>query len=475
MRKLLLLIALTCSVVLHAEIKLPSVFGDNMVLQQNSQAAIWGKAEPNTQITISTTWSKAKVDVFSDANGDWKTQIKTPQAGGPYEISITDGKKLTLKNVMIGEVWICMGQSNMDMTMRGFGGQPVEGSAEYIMQANPEIPIRSFRPKKQPALEPQWNCPAKWVEHNPYGVASTSAVSYFFARQLYECMHVPIGIINVSLGGSAIEAWMDKETIEREFPGEFNMEPYETGVLPKTPRYTPGLLYNGMLHSVIPFTAKGFIWYQGCSNTKRYEQYKRLQPSFVRMLRDAWNNADMPFYFTQIAPYMYKNPDDREAGFFMWAQAQTLSEIPHSGMAATHDIGDEVCIHPSKKKPVGDRLAFLALTKNYGFNFITFDTPLPVLFEFKDGKAYVTFQTDRFGISPILKDIEGLELAGEDRVFYPAVGRVYHSDYKVVEVTCPQVPVPVAVRYGMRNWSVATMFNNYGIPVSPFRSDDWKE
>ena len=125
MRKLLLLIALTCSVVLHAEIKLPSVFGDNMVLQQNSQAAIWGKAEPNTQITISTTWSKAKVDVFSDENGDWKAKLITPQAGGPYEISITDGKKLTLKNVMIGEVWICMGQSNMDMTMRGFGGQPV--------------------------------------------------------------------------------------------------------------------------------------------------------------------------------------------------------------------------------------------------------------------------------------------------------------------------------------------------------------
>ena len=193
------------------------------------------------------------------------------------------------------------------------------------------------------------------------------------------------------------------------------------------------------------------------------------------MLRDAWNNAEMPFYFTQIAPYMYKNPDDREAGFFMWAQAQTLSEIPHSGMAATHDIGDKVCIHPAKKKPVGDRLAYLALTKNYGFDFISFDTPIPASFEFRDGKAYVTFETDRFGISPILKDIEGLELAGEDRVFYPAVGRVYHSDYKVVEVTSPQVPSPVAVRYGMRNWSVATMFNNYGIPVSPFRSDDWTE
>lgn len=475
MRKVFLLLALTCSVALRAEIKLPSIFGDNMVLQQNANAAFWGKAEPNTQITISTTWSKVKVDVFSDENGEWKAHVKTPEAGGPYEISITDGKKLTLKNVMIGEVWICMGQSNMDMTMRGFGGQPVEGSAEYIMQANPEIPIRSFRPKKQPALEPQWDCPAKWLEHNPYGVASTSAVSYFFARQLYECMHVPVGIINVSLGGSAIEAWMDKETIEREFPGEFSMEPYETGVLPKSPRYTPGLLYNGMLHSVIPFTAKGFIWYQGCSNTKRYEQYKRLQPSFVRMLRDAWNNAEMPFYFTQIAPHMYKNPDDREAGFFMWAQAQTLADIPFSGMATTHDIGEKVCIHPAKKKPVGDRLAYLALSKNYGFNFISFDAPVPVGFDFKDGKAYVSFEVDKFGISPILKDIEGLELAGDDKVFYPAVGRVYHSDYKLLEVSSPHVSNPVAVRYGMRNWSVATMFNNYGVPVSPFRSDDWKE
>ena len=475
MRKLLLLIALTCSVALKAEIKLPSVFGDNMVLQQNSQAAIWGKAEPNTQITISTTWSKAKVDVYSDANGDWKTQIKTPQAGGPYEISITDGKKLTLKNVMIGEVWICMGQSNMDMTMRGFSGQPVEGSAEYIMQANPEIPIRSFRPKKQPALEPQWDCPAKWLEHNPYGVASTSAVSYFFARQLYECIHVPIGIINVSLAGSAIEAWMDKETIEREFPGEFSMEPYETGVLPKTPRYTPGLLYNGMLHSVIPYTAKGFIWYQGCSNVKRYGQYKRLQPSFVRMLRDAWNNADLPFYFTQIAPYGYGDSDGRLAGFFMWIQAQTLGLIPHSGMAATHDIGEEFCIHPARKKEVGDRLAYLALTKDYGKNVISADSPMPESIEFKENQVYVTFKADRFGISPINKDITGFEVAGEDKVFYPAVGRVGQNDCKVVVISSPEVANPVAVRYGMRNWSVATMFNNYGIPVSPFRSDDWEE
>ena len=475
MKKISLLIALICSVAVHAEIKLPPIFGDNMVLQQKSHAALWGKAEPNTQITITSTWTKAKTDVFSDENGDWKAKVYTPEAGGPYEITITDGKKLTLKNVMIGEVWICMGQSNMDMTMKGYGGQPVEGAAEYIMQANPEIPIRSCRLGKKPSLEPLYECPCKWWEHEPYGISSTSAVAYFFARQLYYSLRVPIGIINVSLGGSAIEAWMDCETIEREFPGEFSMEPYETGVLPKTPRYTPGLLYNGMLHSIIPFTAKGFIWYQGCSNVKRYEQYKRLQPSFVRMLRDKWDNAEMPFYFTQIAPYAYDDPNGRQAGFFMWIQAQTQEDIPYSGMAATHDIGEEVCIHPAKKKEVGDRLAYLALAKNYGRNFISADTPMPESIEFKDGKAYVTFKADRFGISPINKDLGGFELAGEDKVFHPAVGRVSQKDYKIVEVSSSAVTAPVAVRYGMRNWSVASMFNNYGIPVSPFRSDDWKE
>jgi sialate O-acetylesterase len=473
MRKLFLFLALTCSVVLHAEIKLPSVFGDNMILQQNSQAAIWGKAEPNTQITISTTWSKAKVDVFSDENGDWKARVKTPQAGGPYEMSITDGKKLTLHNVMIGEVWICMGQSNMDMTMRGFGGQPVEGSAEYIMQANPEIPIRSFRPRKQPALEPQWDCTGKWMLHDPYGVSSTSAVSYFFARQLYECMHIPVGIINVSLGGSAIEAWMDKETIEREFPGEFNMEPYETGVLPMTPRYTPGLLYNGMLHSVIPFTAKGFIWYHGCSKRKQYELYKGLQTSFVKMLRKEWGNENMPFYFTQIAPYQYEDPNGVTGGYMMWAQAQTLDMIPNSGMAVTHDAGELVCIHPANKQVVGDRLAYQALYNDYGVKGFNPKAPLARKFEFKDGVAYVTIEVDDLGLSPINMQLEGFELAGADKVFYPAKASVT-KNRKIIKVECPEVTDPVAVRYGMKNWSEATLFNCFGIPVSPFRSDDWK-
>ena len=475
MKKLILFLTLiTVSVfTVRAEVKLPDIFGDNMVLQQQSLVAFWGKAEPKSKILITNTWSKTKVNVIADENGDWNAKVQTPSAGGPYEVTINDGQKKTLKNVMIGEVWISMGQSNMDMQMRGYSGQPVEDAAEYILQSDPSVPLRFARLRKNSSLEPQTSCETKWLVNDPYNVSVTSAVSYFFARQLYECLRVPIGVINVSFGGSAIEAWMDRETIEKEFSRWFDMTAYQTGVLPKNPRRTPATLYNGMLHSIIPFTAKGFIWYQGCTNVGRHEQYRRLQMSFVKMLREKWGNDEMAFYFTQIAPYMYDDPNAREAAFLMWSQAQTLNRIRHSGMAVTHDIGEEVCIHPAKKKEVGDRLAFLALSKKYNQRFFDADPPIADKFEFTDGKAIVTFKVSNFGVGPIKKDLEGFEVAGEDKVFYPAVARVSTKDYKVIEVSCPEVPNPVAVRYGMRNWSKASVFSHYGIPASPFRSDDW--
>ena len=469
-RFLFLTILLSLAVAVSAEVKLPSVLGNDMVLQRNSEVNLWGSATPDRTVTVRTSWNGKKYKTKSDSDGKWALKVATGEAGGPYEIEFSDGDKLKLSGILLGEVWVCGGQSNMEMPIKGFVAQPVQGAADAIRDSYAHPDIRIFNVGRNRTETPQDDCKGEWKKPTPQNVAECSATAYFFGRMLTDILGVPVGLVTSYWGGTKAEVWMTRDAIKATegIDHAFALKPDGNGFAPQT-------MYNGMIAPIAKFTAKGFIWYQGCSNTKRYEQYKRLQPSFVRMLRDAWNNADMPFYFTQIAPHMYKNPNDREAGFFMWAQAQTLSEIPHSGMAATHDIGDEVCIHPAKKKPVGDRLAYLALTKNYGFDFISFDTPLPVSFEFKDGKAYVTFQADRFGISPILKDIEGLELAGEDQVFYPAVGRVYHSDYKVVEVSSPQVSAPVAVRYGMRNWSVATMFNNYGIPVSPFRSDDWKE
>ena len=471
---------LTCTLILtistfmaQAKVELPSVFADNMVLQQQTKAALWGKAKPNSKVVITSTWSKAKTVVTSDDSGKWFTHIETPAAGGPYEMTFNDGEKVTLKNILIGEVWICSGQSNMAQPMKGYMGQPTAQAADYITEARPEIPIRSCNLENHLSLTAQDECPAKWYTHNPVGVAEASAAAYFFAQKIYRQLRVPVGIINVSWGGTPIEAWMNPEVLKSKFSDEVNIKHLHNMQLPETdPQEAAGVLYNGMLHSVIPFTAKGFLWYQGCHNRCEHELYKKLQPAFVEMLREEWKNENMPFYFTQVAPFKYEDPDARDTGYMMWAQAQTLEMIPNSGMATTHDTGEFDCIHPSNKKAVGDRLAFLALTKDYGMEGIDAEAPMPTNFTFKEGAAFVTFNCGEMGLAPINVELEGFELAGEDQIFYPATAMI-ESDTISIKVTSPEVANPVAVRYGMKNWSRATLFNNFGIPASPFRSDNW--
>lgn len=477
MKRLLTLIALLAVTVLnsYAKVELAPLFADNMVLQRDSKAAIWGKAEPGARVVITSTWAKGKTIVHADDQGRWNVMLATPSAGGPHELTFNDGDRLTLKNILIGEVWICAGQSNMEMTMRGFMGQPVEGAAELILTAKPSVPIRSCNLSRIKSLELEEECDARWFEHTSEGVAEASATAYFFAKRLCDVLGVPVGIINVSWGGSPIEAWMNPELLRREFAEEFSFAHLDSMTWPEeNPWKAPGVLYNGMLHSVAPYTAKGFLWYQGCDNISRYEQYKRLQPAFVKMLRQEWGNDRMPFYFTQIAPYGYFNPDAPDAGYMMWAQAQTLEMIPYSGMAATHDVGEVNCIHPADKKSVGDRLAFLALVNDYGYEGIDAATPIPIDFKFEEGQAIVTFEAGYMGLSPLSKDVDGFELAGEDGIFYPAKGIVlWNNPKKVLVYKCPQVQKPVAVRYGMKNWSEATVFNCFGVPISPFRSDNY--
>lgn len=477
MKRLLTLIALLAVTLLnsYAKVELAPLFADNMVLQRDSEAAIWGRAEPGARVVITSTWAKGKTVVHADDQGKWNVMLATPSAGGPHELTFNDGDRLTLKNILIGEVWICAGQSNMEMTMRGFMGQPVEGAAELILTAKPSVPIRSCNLSRIKSLELEEECDARWFEHTSEGVAEASATAYFFAKRLCDVLGVPVGIINVSWGGSPIEAWMNPELLRREFAEEFSFAHLDSMTWPEeNPWKAPGVLYNGMLHSVAPYTAKGFLWYQGCDNISRYEQYKRLQPAFVKMLRQEWGNDRMPFYFTQIAPYGYFNPDAPDAGYMMWAQAQTLEMIPYSGMAATHDVGEVNCIHPADKKSVGDRLAFLALVNDYGYEGIDAATPIPIDFKFEEGQAIVTFEAGHMGLSPLSKDVDGFELAGEDGIFYPAKGIVlWNNPKKVLVYKCPQVQKPVAVRYGMKNWSEATVFNCFGVPISPFRSDNY--
>ena len=458
----------------EARVTMPSVFSDNMVLQQNSDAAFWGKAEPGASVSVSVSWSDEKVSCTADALGKWFLRVSTPDAGGPYEITVSDHDETIFRNVLIGEVWICAGQSNMEMQMKGFLGQPVNNSAEYISGATPDVPVRCCNLKRIKSLEEEFDCPAVWYEHTPEGVSEASATAYFFARRLNEVLGVPIGVINVSWGGTPIEAWMDLDLIKEDFPDEFDLSSYENGEFRKdAPHRVAGVLYNGMMHSIIPFTAKGFVWYQGCDNRYRFEQYMRLQPAFAAMLREQWGDDDMPFYFTQIAPYRYDDPELRTAGYMMWAQARTLSMIPNSGMATTHDIGEFACIHPAEKKSVSDMLAGLALANDYGVGGFEAQAPVFSGASFKENTAHVTFDVGDMGLSPVNMDLPGFELAGEDHVFYPATARICR-DCRSIDVTSPHVSRPVAVRYGMKNWSEATLYNCFGLPASPFRSDDWE-
>ena len=456
---------------LEAKVLLPSFFSDNMVLQQQRDVAVWGRSDSGRKVTIRPSWTKAKYTVVPDSDGKWSASIATPAAGGPYRIEFNDGDKTILENILIGEVWFCSGQSNMEMPVKGFYGQPVNGSAETILCATPDVPIRVCTIGKKYSLTALDECTGSWEEHTPRAVAEASAVAYFFAQTLYRSLHIPIGLLITDWGGTPIETWMNRETLDRDFAGEFNMGHLDSGVIPeKYPNCSPCMLFNGQVAPLIPFTFKGMIWYQGETNRDRAEQYTRLQTAYVKMMRELFRNPDAPFYFVQIAPYDYSMDPDRLCGYFYEAQKATLALIPHSGMAATVDIGEKKCIHPAKKKEVGQRLAWMALADEYGVRGIEERSPEFVGVEFKGSAATLKSNVGNLGLAPIKTELGGFELAGEDRVFHPATGRV---DGNKVIVCSPEVPDPVAVRYCFRNWCRGSVFNTYGLPVLPYRSDDW--
>ena len=476
MKKLLSFLAALGAVLLPAQAKvtLPSFFSDNMVLQQQEKVAVWGWTDSGKKVTVKPSWTKAKTVAVPDASGRWEARIATPAAGGPYEIAFSDGEKLVLSNVLIGEVWFCSGQSNMEMPVKGFSRQPVEGSMDVIMSARRSLPVRMCTIRKSASLTEKDVCEGSWQENVPGAVAGTSAAAYFFALRLQSVLDVPVGILISSWGGSTIEAWIPRDVIERDFAGEFDMSHFAENKIPEKTRHkVVSLLYNGQVAPLVPFTFKGILWYQGESNRHREEQYTRLQPAYVKMMREKFQNPDAPFYFVQIAPYRYGGIDKYSSGYFYEAQEKTLSLIPHSGMAPTVDIGELGTIHPCKKRQVGDRLAYLALSDTYGVKGFNPIAPSFKSARFDGAEAAVTFEVDKMGLSPMGRELEGFELAGEDRVFHPAKG-ILSSKKDIVIVTSDAVPQPVAVRYCFHNWCVGTLFNCFGIPALPFRTDDWK-
>ena len=479
MRKWICAIVALITITANAEVKLPQFFSDNMVLQQQSECNIWGKADANKMVMIMTTWDNKTYKVKADGNGDFEVKVKTPKAGGPYEICVTESSAVILHNVMIGEVWICSGQSNMEMLMKGYKAQPVEGAAEELLACHDDG-LRLFYGKRRASLEPQQDLAGTWQPANAASVREFSATAYFFGKALRRVLGVPVGLICTAFGGSACEAWMKADWL-KAFPKVKQTITEED--VKKLQQRCPTALYNGQLKPLIGYGIRGAIWYQGEDNVPRYDYYAPLMARMIQGWREDWKLGNFPFYYCQIAPWGYDETDWAlyNSAFLREQQEKVESMVPNCRMAVLMDTGIKDVIHPRKKRQAGERLAILALSNTYDikglpdfakYKEVTFQNDTTVV-SFDRSKEWVYFEHVN---SLTTTDAEGktvsrnFELAGSDRVFHPAT-KVWVSRNHVY-VICDKVKQPVAVRYAFKDFVVGDLMHD-GLPVSSFRTDDW--
>lgn len=453
------------SATVNAEIKLPAIFGNNMVLQQQTDAAIWGKSAENETVKVTTSWNKRSYSTKSDVNGNWKLKVATPAAGGPFSITISDGKTLVLENVLIGEVWVCSGQSNMQMTMSGYRNQPVLGAIEAIATSNNQS-IRFITVERNKSLEMLDDFSGDWLECEPGTVVDFSATAYFFGKMINESLDVPIGLICSSWGGTRIEPWMSESGIEKfdwvNLPNKNSKEDFS--------QQTPTVLYNAMISPMVGLAIRGALWYQGESNRNEPKEYEKLMSGLAKNWRAEWGIGDFPFYYVQIAPYNY-GTSGLNSAFLREAQLKASTTIPNFGMASLMDAGEEFCIHPANKKVAGERLAYLALAKTYGQKGIEYSGPVLKEMNVEGSIIKLTFDHAKNGMTTFGKELENFTVAGENKRFVPAAAFITSQG---ITLFSPQIAKPVAVRYAFDDFVVGELFNTEGLPASSFRTDDWE-
>ena len=419
---------------------------------------------------MTTSWNGKQYAATADKNGAWKLIVATPKAGGPYTVTFDDGTQKTLNNILIGELWLCSGQSNMEMPMKGFKNQPVENANMDILHSkNPQI--RLFTVKRTSTFTPQNDVIGSWKEATPASVRDFSATAYYFGRLVNEILDVPVGLVVAAWGGSACEAWMTADWL-KAFP-EAKIPQTETDI--KSKNRTPTVLYNGMLHPLIGMTMKGVIWYQGEDNWNRAHTYADMFTRLINGWRAEWKQGDFPFYYCQIAPYDYgiiteKGKEVINSAYLREAQAKVEHRVANSGMAVLLDAGMEKGIHPAKKQVAGERLALLALTKTYGVEGVNGESPYYKSIEIKNDTVVVSFERANMWISgKNCFESKNFQVAGEDKVFYPAKAWIERSK---MLVKSDKVPHPVAVRYCFENYVEGDVYCD-GLPLGSFRSDDW--
>ena len=466
----------------QAKIRLSHLIGDNMVVQQNSLVRLWGWAQPNSTVTVMTSWGEERAEASADENGWWLTTVPTPAANfEPLSITFDDGSdQVTVHNILAGEVWVCAGQSNMEMPVKGFGNCPVKDYNKEVIEAADYSTVRSIKIPSVMSATPLDDAQAEWRVCSPQTVGDFSATGYFFAKLMTKALRVPVGLIEANKGGSRLESWLTKENLEK-----YTDDPTDSVAIARKWAqwdYHRSLLWgNGTFNPILNATVKGILFYQGCSNVgDPGNQYSDRLKLLVEQWREQFGLGEIPFYFVQIAPYDSGNKQGTWNALLQEQQFRASQIIPNSGLVCTNDCVypyEGTQIHPAQKQKVGERLALLALNKTYGMDKIICQSP-----SFKDMQVkqdtVMLHLKDEFGAISRFEDIEGFEVAGADRVFHPAQARHFWQpggSYwdECITVTSPEVKQPVAVRYCFRNFQLGNLANAGGLPLFPFRTDNW--
>ena len=457
-----------------ARVRLPHLLGDGMIVQQQTDVRLWGWDKPGTTVKATTSWSDQTATAKTDKNGRWILTVRTPKAGyTPLSITFDDGDgTTTLKDVLAGEVWVCAGQSNMEMPLRGFDNCPVEGYNNEVVNASQYKGIHYVKIPSVMSMQPLGDANCQWQTISPTTVGDCSATGYFFAQTVNRALDIPVGLILANKGGTRVESWLDADNLKKYTDESLDSM---TNVKKYPGDYLRPLVWGyGTFSPILNFTVKGILFYQGCSNVGAPgDQYSQRLKLLVEQWRRDFKLGQIPFYFVQIAPY-YNGDVNGTAGPLLREQQLKASKIiPNSDIVCTEDLVypyETQQIHPTMKKPVGQRLAYIALHHDYGMTSLMCESPQFKEMTISNDTCFVRLTNDYRAISRY-EDIQGFEVAGADKVFHPA--KAFYDWNKGLCITSPEVKAPVAVRYCFHNFQLGNVANGGGLPLFPFRTDNW--
>lgn len=472
----------------YGGLRLPMPYTDNMVLQRNRPIPVKGTADAGEKVQVSLGGHKATAT--TDRLGRWNVELPELPAGGPYELTVkTKKQKIVCRNVLVGEVWLCSGQSNMEFTLQ----QALTGARDIPVADVPQLRLLDMKARwhtdavewPADALDSinhrRYFVPREWTACTPQNAASFSAVAYYFGRLLQDSLKVPVGLICNAIGGSPAEAWIDRHTLEYEFPSILRnwlqndfiqdwvrgraAQNIKQGTMPlQRHPYEPCYLFEAGILPLESFPVKGVIWYQGESNAHNKDAHEKLFPLLVNSWRQQWNDTAMPFYYVQLSSL-----ERPSWPWFRDSQRRLMQTVPHTGMAVSSDVGNATDVHPRRKQEVGERLARWALHDTYGKTEIVPSGPLFRNATFHDGAAYVTFDYGEDLQSADGQPLRTFEVAEIDGLFQPATAEVTADG--LLRVSSPAVKQPRYVRYGWQPFTQANLVNGAGLPASTFRSN----